>query len=39
MIALLYASEVASGNKTKKQVPKIFRDKVIDILIGYGIEV
>lgn len=38
MIAMLWAQQIMLGKKTFKQVPKLLKDKVREILIDSGME-
>lgn len=38
MIAMLWANQIILGKKTFKQVPKLLKDKVREILIDAGME-
>lgn len=38
MIALLWAQQIMLGNKNYKQVPRLLKDKVKEILIDSGTE-
>ena len=38
MIAMLWAQQIILGKKTFKQVPKLLKDKVREILIDSGCE-
>lgn len=38
MIAMLWANQIILGKKTFKQVPKLLKDQVREILIDAGME-
>ena len=38
MIAMLWAQQIMLGKKTYKQVPRLLKDKVKEILVDSGME-